>query len=61
MKNEAVSNKMKKKKKRKRKEKKKENGESDFINIWHTFVDNTNVTFHDPLRAKMAAGEKYKN
>ena len=58
MKNEAVRNKMKKKEKGERgKEKEeKEKGERDFfVNIMHTSVD---VTFHDPLKGKLAAGEK---
>ena len=58
MKNEAVTNKMKKENGKRRKGK----GESDFffVNIWHTFVDNCilTLTFHDPFRGKKAAGEK---
>ena len=47
------------KKKGKRKKKKRKRGSDFFVNIWHTLVDN--ITFHGPLRRKMAAGEKYKN
>ena len=65
MKNEALGNNMKKKEKGERKEKKRKRGRVIFfVNIWHTSVDNCtyiNVTFHDPLRGKLAAGEKYKN
>ena len=47
--------------KRGKEKEEKERGESDFfVIIWYTFVDNyiLRVTFHDPLRGKMAAGEK---
>ena len=60
MKNEAVRNKMKEKKgKRKRRKGK---GESDFLLIYGTLLFIiVNMTFHDPLRGKLAAGKKYKN
>ena len=46
-----------------RKEKKRKRGRVILLLIYGTLmlIINTNVTFHDPLRAKMAAGEKYKN
>ena len=58
MKNEAVRNKMKNKEKEE-----KEKGESDFLLIYGTLllILYINVTFHDPLRGKLAAGEKCKN
>ena len=41
----------------------KEKGESDFLLIYGTLllILYINVTFHDPLWGKLAAGEKYKN
>ena len=59
MKNEAVGNKMKKKEKGERKR-----GRLIFLLKYMAHFCCSlyiNVTFHDPLRGKLAAGEKYKN
>ena len=45
---------------KKKEKEEKEKGESDLYNAhfcWSLYI---NVTFHDPLRGKLAAGEKYK-